>query len=384
VAKALELSRCCRFPTVRTDADGDDYFVDRMVGQSQIMQEVYKKIGRIAPLESTVLILGESGTGKELVARALHHHSRRKQMPFLAINCAALPEMILESELFGHERGAFTGADQRRVGKFEQVSGGTMFLDEIGDMSPAMQAKALRLLEEQKFERIGGNTTVNTDVRIIAATNRNLAKDVAEGRFRQDLFYRLNGFTIPLPPLRDRSEDIPALTEHFVKFFNRELARTIRPAGPDIVEILQQHRWPGNVREFQSAIRYAMVHTVGDVLLPEYLPETCLPGYHVPVLLSGDTQSGSGNDIVHQNSGDPNFPFVHVLAYVNRLLTEGRPRIYRRIYEEIDRQTFHEVMKHFDGNQQQASERLGICRITLRSRLRSLNLFDDSKNGRVE
>ena len=376
VGKALELSRACRFPALVDRDDTYDVSADQIVGQSSAMQEVYKKIGRIAPQESTVLILGESGTGKELVARAIHRHSRRKQMPYLAINYAALPETILESELFGHERGAFTGADQQRIGKFEQVSGGTIFLDEIGDMSPGIQAKALRLLQEQQFERIGGNQTVKTDVRIIAATNRDLSKDVAEGRFRQDLFYRLNGFTIHLPPLRDRPEDIPVLTEHFVTVFNRELGRTVRPIAPSIVDILQQHHWPGNVREFQSAIHFAMIHTTGDVLLPEYLPETCLPRRPAPVLMPGAVQTVSGEVTLESRSGEPSFPFVRILAYVNKLLAEGKPRIYRHILNEIDRHTFYEVMKHFDGNQLQAAERLGMCRITLRSKLRSHNLLE--------
>ena len=379
VSKALELSRLSRVPAVVPSEDPDDLAADRIVGHSAAMQEVYKKIGRIAPQESTVLILGESGTGKELVARAIYHYSSRNQMPFLAINCAALPETILESELFGHERGAFTGADQRRIGKFEQVNGGTIFLDEIGDMSPATQAKALRLLQEQQFERIGGNSTVKTDVRIIAATNRDLSKAVAEGRFRQDLLYRLNGFTIQLPPLRDRPEDVPALTEHFVKFFNRELGKKVRTIAPAVVDILQQHRWPGNVREFQSAIRYAMVHSTGDVLLPECLPESCFPK-SIPVtrpLVDGVMSHVDIPDL--PPNAEPTFPFVKLCTRIRPaiLLSDSKPEIYRHVIQEVDRHMLHEVMKHFHGNQLQAAERLGISRMTLRSKLRTLGMIQD-------
>jgi len=377
VTKALELSRLSRVPAVVATEDPADLSADRIVGHSPAMQEVYKKIGRIAPQESTVLILGESGTGKELVARAIYHYSSRNQMPFLAMNCAALPETILESELFGHERGAFTGAEQRRIGKFEQVNGGTIFLDEIGDMSPATQAKALRLLQEQQFERIGGNTTVKTDVRIIAATNRDLSKDVAEGRFRQDLLYRLNGFTIQLPPLRDRPEDIPALTEHFVKFFNRELGKNVRTIAPAVMDLLVRHRWPGNVREFQSAIRYAMVHATGDVLIPECLPDTIFPKLHTSARIPVDVPPNSSDANASLGAGEPLYPFVKLIEYVKKLLAEGKPDIYRHMIHEVDRHMFQEVMKHFHGNQLQAAERLGISRMTLRSKLRSLGLIQD-------
>ena len=198
------------------------------VGRSPAMQSVYKAIGRVASQNVTVLILGESGTGKELVARAIYHYSKRAKGPFLAINCAAIPEALLESELFGHEKGAFTGADRRRIGKFEQSNGGTLFLDEIGDMSPMTQTKILRVLQGQEFERVGGNELIRTDVRVIAATNRNLEKMVGEGTFRGDLYYRLNVFTIPLPPLRERGDDVPLFAQHFVHRFARELNKNVQ------------------------------------------------------------------------------------------------------------------------------------------------------------
>ncbi len=382
VGKAIEVSRLSRVPAVLAETDPDDLAADRIIGLSPVMQEVYKDIGRIAPQDSTVLILGESGTGKELVARALYHYSKRSQQPFLAINCAALPETILESELFGHERGAFTGADQRRIGKFEQVNGGTIFLDEIGDMSPATQAKALRLLQEQQFERIGGNATVKTDVRIIAATNRDLNKDVAEGRFRQDLLYRLNGFTIQLPPLRDRREDIPLLIEHFLRLFNVELNKTVIGASSDAIQLLQAHDWPGNIREFQSAIKYAMVHTTGATLTPDSLPQSCLalrtnspPPLDLPEeagLFGAAAPSQCESEVLSHTTAS-----FDLVREVRRLLQENQPDLYRHIGHETDRILLQEVMSFVGGNQVQAAERLGISRMTLRSKLRQLGLISE-------
>lgn len=372
VAKALEVSRLNRVPALLEAEDADDLTADRIVGNSMAMQEVYKGIGRIAPQESTVLILGESGTGKELVARAIYHYSQRSMKPFLAINCAALPESLLESELFGHERGAFTGADQRRIGKFEQVNGGTIFLDEIGDMSPATQAKALRLLQEQQFERIGGNTTVKTDVRIIAATNRDLNQLVAEEKFRHDLLYRLNGFTIQLPPLRERIDDVAILTEHFLKLFNRELSKNIIGASPEVMAILQAHDWPGNVREFQSAIKYAMVHATGAVLTPDCLPSSCLTGssHALPTSIVASSTSASAA------ASTSDMPF-DLISRIRQLLKEGKSDLYRVISQEVDRVVLQEVMESCEGSQLQAAELLGISRMTLRSKLRSLGMIQE-------
>lgn len=387
VNRALDVSRLSHVPAVLGDADSDDAApnAERIVGLSSAMQEVYKTIGRVASQDATVLILGESGTGKELVARAIYHYSQRSQSPFLAVNCAALPESLLESELFGHERGAFTGADQRRIGKFEQVNGGTIFLDEIGDMSPATQAKALRLVQQQEFERIGGNATIHTNVRIIAATNQDLAQMVAEGKFRQDLFYRLNGFTIRLPPLRERREDIPTLLNHFVKVFNRELGKAIRSVTPETQAILESHDWPGNVREFQSAIKFAMVHATADVLTPDCLPEACrgrsgTEGFAIPSVshpnevpwsigalpVMPTAPSGEGSDL-------------NVNELTRQLLQAGDGELYREVLSAVDRAILEETMRHFNGNQFQAAERLGISRMTLRNKLRSLGLLIDRR-----
>jgi two-component system nitrogen regulation response regulator GlnG len=358
VTQALELSRLSHVPAVFEEAAPAEGAVDRIVGRCAAMQEVYKAVGRVAQQDMTVLILGESGTGKELIARAIYHHSRRSQAPFLAMNCAAIPETLLESELFGHERGSFTGADRRRIGKFEQAHGGTIFLDEIGDMSAATQAKVLRLLQEQRFERLGGNETIQTDVRVLAATNQNLPELVATGRFRKDLFYRLNTFTIQLPPLRERLEDLPLLVEHFLKLGNGTLGKHVRATLPETLRLLEAHDWPGNVRELQSAIRYALVHAKGDLLTPDCLPETLRTGK--PSAASPPPAPGAGP--------------LDLAAFARSLLRAGETEIYRQVCTVVDRVVLDEVLRHVGGNQVQASELLGISRTTLRAKLRSLGL----------
>jgi two-component system nitrogen regulation response regulator GlnG len=355
VDRALELSHFRHVPAVFEEAESSDT-ADRIVGQSAGMQEVYKAIGRVAQQDVTVLITGASGTGKELVARALYHHSNRAASPFLALNCAAIPETLLESELFGHERGAFTGADRRRIGKFEQAHQGILFLDEIGDMSPATQAKVLRVLQEQRFERLGGSETIQTDVRLIAATNKDLEKEVAEGRFRGDLFYRLNGFTIRLPPLRERRDDLPLLIDHFLRVLGRSLHRTIRSVAPDTQRRLEEHDWPGNVRELQSVLRYAIIRAPGDVLTLGCLPENLrtIP----PAASVGSAEAFS----------------QEVARLTTDLLRAGESDLYRRVCLAVDRVVVETVLRHTKGNQVQASELLGISRTTLRAKLRTLGM----------
>lgn len=360
VAKAIHFSRLSHTPAVFGDDVPDDTSADRIVGLSAPMQQVYKSIGRVAPQNVNVLILGESGTGKELVARAIYSHSPRNKHPFLAINCAAIPESLLESELFGHERGAFTGADRRRIGKFEQASSGTIFLDEIGDMSIATQAKILRLLQDGRFERVGGNETIQTDVRVIAATNQDLDKLIARNRFREDLYYRLKVFAIQLPPLRERMQDLPTLVEHFVKLFNRDLNKDIRSVPPETLRMLESYDWPGNVRELQSAVKYALVQTTGDVLAPHCFPQNVRdPG---PDRRGADGVSETGAIDVPQN--------------VQRLLRAGETDIYRQIHAEVDRLLLDEILRHANGNQVLASQLLGISRTTLRNKLDALGLGD--------
>ncbi|MEX1040068.1 MAG: sigma-54 dependent transcriptional regulator [Pirellulaceae bacterium] len=365
VDRALELSHLRQAPILVDQADGGEDGSDRIMGHSAVMQEVYKSIGRIASEEVNVLILGDSGTGKELVARAIYNHSARHDQTFLAINCAALPENLLESELFGHERGAFTGADHRRIGKFEQANGGTIFLDELGDMSLSTQAKMLRLLQDGRFERVGGNETIQTDVRVIAATNQDLAKNIVEGKFRQDLYFRLNGFTIPLPPLRKRREDIRELIEHFLNLPNGSKGqRTVRMTS-ETLRLLENYDWPGNVRELQSVVKYARVHAVGEVITPDCLPEVIrgtLGEEERPEFFPAETRES-------------------IAQVVRQMLREQCGDIHRRVQEEVDRIAIQEALQHVGGNQVQASERLGISRTTLRAKL---SHWEPTGTGEVE
>ena len=356
VQKALHVSRLRRVPAVvgETEPSATGPEADIIIGSSPPMQEVYKFIGRVAAIDAPVLIMGESGTGKELVARAIFHYSRRRERPFLAINCAAISESLLESELFGHERGAFTGAEQRRIGKFEQVNGGTILLDEIGDMSPATQAKALRLLQQQQFERVGGNTTIQTDVRVIAATNRDLPAMVESGSFRRDLFYRLNVFTIQLPPLRTRPDDIPELASAFLRSIAESTDSPRREITPEALEILRQHQWPGNVRELESAMKYAAAHSTSDVITAHCLPDSCRQRPH-----------GSPTTTNPEPASQ-----IDIVALTRQLLHSGSTNVYREVGNSVDRVLIETVLEHVGGNQQQAAELLGISRMTLRSKLR--------------
>lgn len=360
IANALEVSRVQHVPALFED-ESEDTTADTIVGQSAVMQEVYKTIGRVAPEDVTVLILGESGTGKELVARSIYHHSQRNEKPFLAINCAALPETLLESELFGHERGAFTGADRPRIGKFEQAHGGTLFLDELGDMSLTTQAKVLRVLQDGCFERVGGNESVQTDVRVIAATNQNLDGKIAEGEFRLDLLYRLNAFTVRLPPLRERIDDLPLLIEHLLKRCNQEFNKKAKSLSPETMQLLETYDWPGNVRELQSVIKYAVVHAVGKVITPECLPESCR-GLR--------TLQAEPEYLLEELAG--------LSRFIRRLLHAGEPDLYRRLQTELDRVMLCEVLQHVRGNQVHASQRLGMSRTTLRAKLADLGLDQES------
>lgn len=242
-----------------------------MIGVSRAWNEIMEKVKKVAPLKTTVLILGESGTGKELIARAIHHLSQRAKEPFVAVNCAAIPKDLIENEIFGHEKGAFTGAGETKIGRFELADKGTIFLDEIGDMEMPLQSKLLRVLQENEFERVGGTKTIKVDVRVIAASNKNLEREVSEGRFREDLFYRLNVFPIVIAPLRDRREDIATLARYFVSQFCREMNKNEPLILPEIESILLSHEWRGNVRELKNVIERAVILCDGPTLLPEHL-----------------------------------------------------------------------------------------------------------------
>jgi DNA-binding NtrC family response regulator len=259
------------------------YGFEQMIGRSPLFREALTRAAQVAPTEATVLITGDSGTGKELVARAIHHASRRADGPFIALNCAALPDTLLESELFGHERGAFTGADRQKPGRFELAAGGTLFLDEVGDLSAPVQVKLLRVLQEREFQRVGGTTTLKADVRLLAATNRDLAVDMAAGRFRSDLFYRLNVFDVHLPRLRERADDVLLLADSFVETLAAKMGKRDVTLGRDAREVLRQHSWPGNVRELQNAIERSLISckgtliTAADLALPPVSEATAPP-----------------------------------------------------------------------------------------------------------
>jgi DNA-binding NtrC family response regulator len=356
VGEALEVAQRMRQPALIAETLSDPDVEGAIVGSCPAMREVYKAIGRVAAQDVPVLITGESGTGKELVARAIYQHSPRAKAPFLALNCAAIPENLLESELFGHEKGAFTGADRRRIGKFEQCSGGTLFLDEIGDMPMASQAKVLRLLQEQAFERVGGNETVRTDVRLIAATHRDLAAWSAEGKFRPDLYYRLGVFTIDLPPLRERGDDLPMLVQLYLRRFSRELGREVREVAPEAMERLRSYSWPGNIRELQSVLKKALLQARGTILLPAFLPEL-LGGHSRPAPLSPPPEKCPGLE-----------------AFIGLRLRPGTGDLYAQAHQELDRILLARVLEHTHGSQHQAARVLGIARKTLRLRLRQLGL----------
>jgi DNA-binding NtrC family response regulator len=352
MASALEISRRMRVPVVTQIDEPQASASDVLIGRTPQMQKVYKAIGRVAAQDVNVLILGESGTGKELVARAIYQHSPRAQGAFLALNCAAIPETLLESELFGHEKGAFTGADRKRIGKFEQCSGGTLFLDEIGDMTALTQTKILRVLQEQRFERVGGNETVQTDVRLIAATNRDLEQLTASGQFRSDLYYRLSVYTIRLPPLRERLDDLPLLVDHFRKRFSRELSKEVLQVAPEALDILRQHPWPGNLRELQGVIKQALLEATGPILVPEFLPE------------SVKTRTPRARTVVESE-----IRFLD--AFIEERLQTSSQDLYAEALAQMEKQLLTRVLEHTRGNQLQAAKVLGITRSSLRFKLRS-------------
>jgi DNA-binding NtrC family response regulator len=355
VGEALDVVRRMRRPAILSKSLPEPDVGDAIVGGCAAMREVYKAIGRVAPQDVPVLITGESGTGKELVARAIYQHGPRAKAPFLALNCAAIPENLLESELFGHEKGAFTGADRRRIGKFEQCNGGTLLLDEIGDMPLALQAKILRMLQEQAFERVGGNETIRTNVRLIAATHRDLKAWSEEGKFRPDLYFRLSVFTIHLPPLRERGEDLHTLTRLFAKRFSVELGREILDVSDDAVERLRAYSWPGNIRELQSVLKQAILRATGPTLLPAFLPD-----------LNSTTRTSDTASRADNAAG--------IDSFIEEQLRLGSNNIYAETHRALDRRLLGRVLEFSEGNQVQAARILGIARQTLRSKLRDLNI----------
>jgi DNA-binding NtrC family response regulator len=330
----------------------------KIIGNSKRMQDVYKMVGQVAEKDISVLITGESGTGKELVAKAIYHHSRRKDKPFIAINCAAIPENLFESELFGYERGAFTGADRTYIGKIERCNGGTCFLDEIGDMSLSLQAKLLRVLQEGEIERLGGNRTIKVNVRIIAATNRDLDKEVQEGRFREDLYWRLKVISLNLPPLRKRIEDIHDLVKYFLLRFNDEYGKPVHHISEVALKKFYSYSWPGNVRELENCIRRAVLLCAGNIITQDHLllleskDEYLLQKLNREQLI--DRLKDKLEDIIPE------------------ILSLSKQDIHSNIIEMVEDTLISKALQECGNNQVQAAKMLGISRNTLRHRMKRL------------
>ncbi len=356
IRQALESGRLVRSP-VQLDSKEEHEFMagDALLGRSRPMQELYKAIGRVAATDSTVLIQGESGTGKELVARALFQHSTRADKPFVVVNCVAIPESLLESELFGYEKGAFTGANSRRIGKIEQADGGTIFLDEIGDMPLAIQAKMLRLLQERSVERIGGRTPLPVDVRILAATNRDLAQAVSQGRFREDLFYRLNVVPIHLPPLRERSEDVPVLADYFLARVTRELGVRNPGITPEAYELLTAHPWPGNVRELANAMEKCLIFGRGHPVGAEEVGS---------LALNQDSGPGGLNPELDEA----------IRAWARQGIASGRSKLLAEMLDRVEELIVSEALENTGGNRTRAARLLGISRPSLLTRIKKYGI----------
>ena len=344
---------------------------DDFIGRSAAMQPVFKSIGRVAKQPVSVLIRGESGVGKELAARATWRHSDRANEVFLAVNCAALSGDLLESELFGHEKGAFTGAVQRHIGKFEVCQHGTLFLDEVGDMQPAMQAKLLRVLQERCFTRVGGSAEIPTDARIISATNRDLEAMSKTGDFREDLFHRLNGFSIQIPPLRQRGEDIPLLLGHLLHRYNQKLNTQVSQISASAAAHLTQYSWPGNVRELESLLGQVMLNSHDSAI-----NSSDLPGYIVS-RRSARSFADPPQDLAPDNSASSDIGAFE--AFVNSQLAHESESVYESTLEFVERYLLGRVLEQTNGNQSAASRKLGITRGSLRFKLKSLGMTIDSE-----
>ena len=337
IEKALELYHLREENLTLKERLGDRFDFSKIIGKSRKMRELFDTLSLVAPTDATILILGESGTGKELVANAIHHNSFRKSQPFIKISCSALPETLLESELFGHERGAFTGAIARREGRFQLAHRGSIFLDEVGEMSPTTQMKLLRVLQEKEFEPLGSVQTLKVDVRVIAATNKDLTQGVKEGRFRDDLFYRLNVVPITLPPLRERKEDIPALAQHFFEVYRDKNQKGLKDISNKTMDLLSRYDWPGNIRELENCLERAVIMARGEVISPADLPP------HIQAL-SG-REEGQALD----------FPSGISL-------------------EAVERALILKTLEETGGNRSRAAEILGINRRTLLNKLKEYGM----------
>jgi two-component system, NtrC family, response regulator len=347
VAKSVACNRLMSEPVAIGEARSNQ---SAIIGASRAMQAVYKEIGRVAATAVTVLIRGATGTGKELVARAIYQHGSRAAQPFIAVNCAAIPETLLESELFGHERGAFTGAHARRVGRFEQAHRGTIFLDEIGDLSLSTQVKLLRVLQEKYIQRVGGNEKIPVDVRVLAATHRDLETALKENQFREDLFYRLSGVTITLPPLSQRPEDIPDLVKYFMQRLGGEVGVDAPSIQPEAIAFLQTQAWPGNVRELENVVRQALLLARNYPIGLEHVQEA-YARTRKPLLVSDQTVAGY---------------FSELLAKAQRGEADA---VHAKMIEEMERELFARAIQLAQGNQAKAARWLGVTRTTMREKL---------------
>lgn len=351
-ARAIECSRLMSDPVEMGPTESRQ---TALVGRSRSMQGIYKEIGRVAATKVTVLIRGDTGTGKELVARAIYQHSDRAHAPFLAVNCSAIPEHLLESELFGHERGAFTGADRRHIGRFEQAHRGTLFLDEIGDMNANLQTKLLRVLQEQSIHRVGGSEPVPVDVRVIAATHRDLEAALQERTFREDLYYRLSVMTIHLPPLDQRTEDIPDLVRHFLRKHGPEVGMDSPSIQAEAIEFLRQQRWPGNVRELENVVRQALLFARSYTISADHVREV-LQRSRKPLSAHEPHHAAYVTDLLARAERG------EVQDALGQMLTDLEPELYRQ------------AIRRAQGNQARAARWLGISRLRIREKLRQLGL----------
>ncbi len=359
IEQALEAGRFMR-SRVEMDVVPEAASTDAIIGRSQPMQEVYKAIGRVASTEATVLIRGESGTGKELVARAIYQHSLRADKPFQVINCVAIPETLLESELFGYEKGAFTGAVNRRVGKVEQANKGTVFLDEIGDMPLSIQAKILRLLQEKSIERLGGREPIPVDVRIIAATNRDLETALAEGRFREDLYYRLKVVAIELPPLRGRKGDVPLLCDYFLARFSKEMEIDNPGISEEALAMVESHVWPGNVRELANALKKSLIFSRGYPIRAEDISQA----------VRSDAVQGPADSAAMERA---------MRQWVREsLVGAGRKDMFSHLTDAFTHMLISEALNLTRGNRTRAAELLGISRPTLHAKMEKCGLTGDA------
>jgi nitrogen regulation protein NR(I) len=363
VEKAISLRKLMKEQVTyaqREDENQAEGKEERIIGASPKMQEIYKLVGQISQSDITVLLRGESGTGKELLARAIYHHSLRSNQTFLPINCAAIPDTLLESELFGHEKGAFTGAISRRIGKLEQCQGGTVFLDEIGDMSLPTQAKLLRILQERSFERLGGMETIKVDVRFIVATNKDLETAITNGQFREDLYYRLNVVSITVPPLRDRKQDIPELVSYFLKKFNQELRKRVSGISAGAMKTILSYGWPGNVRQLENVLNRAMVLCQGEWVLEDQL------------VLEKSWDKGGNEDLLGKK------PVEDLLDILFEELSKGTaPSGEPDMISIIEKGMILRALQQMKGNQVHAAQLLGMNRSTLRGKMEKYHIKKD-------